>query len=37
LFAIRNERDMITKSDFGKAIDKLLKREGGKGASSTYL
>jgi proteasome regulatory subunit len=37
LFAIRNDRDMITKSDFSKAIDKLLKREGGKSAASTYL
>jgi len=37
LFAIRNDRDVITKSDFNKAIDKMLKREGGKSAASTYL
>lgn len=37
LFAIREDRDTITKSDFGKAIDKLLKKEEKRSASGTYL
>jgi proteasome regulatory subunit len=38
LFSIRDDRDMITRSDFVKAIGKLLKKEGTKNAvSGTYL
>jgi len=38
LFSIRDDRDMITRSDFIKAIGKLLKKEGTKNAvSGTYL
>ena len=38
LFAIRDDRDLISRSDFLKAIDKLLRKEGLKNAASgTYL
>jgi proteasome regulatory subunit len=38
MFAIREDRDTITKEDFLKAIDKLLKKEAPKGVGSgTYL
>ncbi|MDD1775913.1 MAG: AAA family ATPase, partial [Candidatus Methanomethylicus sp.] len=38
LFAIRDQRDQILRSDFLKAIDKLLRKEGPKNAASgTYL
>lgn len=38
MFAIREDRDHVTKEDFMKAIEKLLKRDGAKGViSGTYL
>jgi proteasome regulatory subunit len=38
MFAIREDRDTITKEDFLKAIDKLFKKEAPKGVvSGTYL
>lgn len=38
MFAIRENRDHITREDFLKAIEKILRREGAKGVvSGTYL